>query len=305
MKVCNLGSLNVDYVYSVEHFVQQGETILTDMLQVNSGGKGLNQSIALACAGMEVWHAGIIGQGGEFLKETLQRGGVNTQLLTTSPSRCGHAIIQVTPHGQNSIIVYQGTNGELKPEYLQTVLAQLAPQDVLLLQGETNLIAESIRAAHEKGIRVAWNASPVGSAWPNDLLDCVRWLFINEIEGEALTDQRDPHAILSALRAAHPALEIILTLGEKGSVHAGPDCCVFCPACHVPVQDTTAAGDTFTGYFLRAVLQPVAGYTPLQLATTASAIAVTRQGAAPSIPTLAEVTAFEPEEPLQETAWTV
>ena len=136
MKVCNLGSLNVDYVYSVEHFVQQGETILTDMLQVNSGGKGLNQSIALACAGMEVWHAGIIGQGGEFLKGTLQRGGVNTQLLTTSPSRCGHAIIQVTPHGQNSIIVYQGTNGELKPEYLQTVLAQLAPQDVLLLQGD-------------------------------------------------------------------------------------------------------------------------------------------------------------------------
>lgn len=305
MKVCNLGSLNVDYVYSVEHFVQQGETILADGLQVNSGGKGLNQSIALACAGMEVWHAGIIGQGSEFLQETLARSGVNTQLLTASSHRCGHAMIQVTPHGQNSIIVYQGTNGELQPEYLQVVLAQLTPQDVLLLQGETNLVAESIRAAHEKGIRVAWNASPVGSTWPADLLDCVRWLFINEIEGEALTGQSDPHAILSALRTAHPTLEVILTLGEKGSVHAGPDGCIFCPACHVPVQDTTAAGDTFTGYFLRAVLQPVAGYSPLQLATIASAIAVTRPGASPSIPTLAEVTAFEPKEPLQETAWTV
>lgn len=305
MKVCNLGSLNVDYVYDVEHFVQQGETILAGGLQVNSGGKGLNQSIALACAGVEIWHAGIIGQGGEFLKDTLSRYGVHTQWLTTSENRCGHAVIQRTPRGQNSIIVYQGTNGDLEPAYVQRILAQLTPQDVLLMQGETNLIGQSIRSAYGKGIPVAWNASPVGSKEAETLLSYVRWLFINEIEGEALTGRQDPREILSVLRASHPDLEVILTLGEKGSVYAGPEKCVFCPACQVAVQDTTAAGDTFTGFFLRAVLQPVEGYTPLQLATTASAIAVTRLGASPSIPTLAEVVAFEPGKKLQETVWTL
>lgn len=305
MKVCNLGSLNVDYVYRVEHFVQQGETILADGLQVNSGGKGLNQSIALAGAGMEVWHAGIIGQGGEFLKDTLESRHVNTSLLAVSQNRCGHAMIQLTPSGKNSIIVYQGTNGELQPDYVQNVLEQMEPQDILLLQGETNLIAESIRAAYKKGIRVAWNASPVGSVLSDGLLDCVRWLFINEIEGEALTGKKEPKEILTFLRAAHPDLEVILTLGEKGSVYAEREKCVFCPACHVSVRDTTAAGDTFTGFFLRAVLQPVEGYTPLQLATTASAIAVTRLGAAPSIPALAEVVAWKPDKALQETVWTL
>ena len=90
MKVLNLGSLNIDYVYPVEHFVTAGETILTGELQVNSGGKGLNQSAALARAGLEVWHAGLLGAESASLAETLNRFGVNTRLMRTVQERSGH-----------------------------------------------------------------------------------------------------------------------------------------------------------------------------------------------------------------------
>lgn len=303
MKVLNLGSLNIDYVYPVEHFVTAGETILTGELQVNSGGKGLNQSAALARAGLEVWHAGLLGREGSFLSETLNRFGVNTWLMRTVQERSGHAIIQVEPKGQNCILVYPGTNGKLTDAYVDEVLTQMEPDDVLLMQNETNLVAETIRKAHDRGIRVAWNASPVNDTMNSDLLDRIKWLFVNEVEGQALTGESDPARMVKTLTERYPDMELVLTLGALGSIYAHGETVVCCPSCEVTVRDTTAAGDTFTGFFLRGVLEPVAGYTPLTLATAAAGIAVTRPGASSSIPSLQEALDFAPGRKLQETAW--
>ena len=118
MRVVNFGSLNIDYVYRVDHFVRPGETMSAKSLQVQCGGKGLNQSVALARAGVETWHAGLIGPEGRFLKETLDRAGVHTRFVEETAGSTGHAIIQVDSTGQNSILLHDGANGRLTPEFV-------------------------------------------------------------------------------------------------------------------------------------------------------------------------------------------
>lgn len=289
MKVLNFGSLNIDYVYSVDAFVKPGETKPVAQLQVNCGGKGLNQSIALARAGVETWHAGLIGPEGRFLKEELSCAGVQTQFVRTLDAPGGHAIIQVDSRGQNCILIYPGTNAMLTEAEMDSVLAQFAPGDVVLVQNETNLVPEIIRAAAARGLTVAFNAAPISEAVREYPLDKVDWLFVNEIEGAVLSGEQEPEAILRALRRRCPDTEIVLTLGRQGSLWAGRDGIRRCPACPVEAVDTTAAGDTFTGFFLRGVLGEETGLGALELATVASGISVTRSGAAKSIPLLAEV----------------
>lgn len=136
MRVVNFGSLNIDYVYRVDHFVQPGETMSAQSLQIQCGGKGLNQSVALARAGVETWHAGLIGPEGHFLKETLDRAGVHTRFVEESAGSTGHAIIQVDSTGQNSILLHDGANGRLTPDFVTAVLDQFSAGDTVLLQRE-------------------------------------------------------------------------------------------------------------------------------------------------------------------------
>lgn len=291
MKVLNFGSLNLDYVYAMDAFVQPGETRACLGRQVHCGGKGLNQSIAMARAGLPVWHAGILGAEGGILRETLTAAGVRTEFLRQSEAPGGHTVIQVDRNGQNSILLYPGTNAALTEDFVDAVLSAFGPGDVVLLQNEINLVPGIMRRAAERGLAIAFNASPFNGVeeYP---LELVRWLFVNEIEGGALSGETEPEAILRALRARFPKTEVILTLGSDGSMWAGEGGSSFCPACRVQAVDTTGAGDTFTGYFLRGILGEDCGLDPLTLATRASAIAVTRPGAAPSVPTLPEVLAF-------------
>ena len=278
MKVLNFGSLNLDYVYAMDEFVQPGETRACLGREIHCGGKGLNQSIAMARAGLPVWHAGIIGQEGGLLRDTLAESGVHLDFLRQDDAPSGHAVIQVNRRGQNCILLYPGTNAALTEAFVDNVLSAFGPGDVVLLQNETNLVPYIMEKAAERG--------PGVERYP---LELVRWLFVNEIEGGAISGETEPQAILQALRAKFPKTEVILTLGSDGSLWANDRETVFCPACHVQAVDTTGAGDTFTGYFLRGVLGEDTGLAPLTLATRASAIAVTRPGAAPSVPLLAEV----------------
>ena len=147
MRVVNFGSLNIDYVYRVDHFVRPGETMSAQSLQVQCGGKGLNQSVALARAGVETWHAGLIGPEGHFLKETLDRAGVHTRFVEETAGSTGHAIIQVDSTGQNSILLHDGANGRLTPEFVTAVLDQFSAGDTVLLQNETSCVEEIIRQA--------------------------------------------------------------------------------------------------------------------------------------------------------------
>ena len=122
MKVLNFGSLNVDYVYSVDHMVKEGETLSCQGMNIFSGGKGLNQSIALAKAGVNVYHAGLIGEDGGILLDSLKANGVHTEFVRNLPGKGGHTMIQVDKNGQNSILVYGGTNRKFTKEFIDEVL---------------------------------------------------------------------------------------------------------------------------------------------------------------------------------------
>ena len=201
MRVVNFGSLNIDYVYRVDHFVQPGETMSAQSLQIQCGGKGLNQSVALARAGVETWHAGLIGPEGHFLKETLDRAGVHTRFVEESAGSTGHAIIQVDSTGQNSILLHDGANGRLTPDFVTAVLDQFSAGDTVLLQNETSCVEEIIHQAARRGMRTAMNAAPANEKLVGLPLEALSWLLVNEVEGAFLAGTEAPEAILDTLAA--------------------------------------------------------------------------------------------------------
>ncbi len=289
MKIVNLGSSNIDYVYQMEHFIQPGETNACKQLSIGCGGKGLNQSIALARAGAEVYHAGLIGREGEFLREKMAASGVHVENVRFGEGANGHAIIQVDTAGQNCIILYPGTNHQFTRAFVDNVLAQFAPGDIVVLQNEINDIPYIIDQAYARGLLVAFNAAPIAGEVLSYPLQKLTWLIVNEIEGGALAGKSEPDAILDALHARYPSVRVVLTLGKEGAVYRDQTQTVRVPACEVRAVDTTAAGDTFIGYFLRGVADGRNAAEALKLATAASAIAVTRPGAGDSVPVYDEV----------------
>ncbi len=289
MKVLNFGSLNLDYVYSVDHMVTPGETLATHGMNIFCGGKGLNQSIALAKAGVPVFHAGLIGEEGDILLETCREGGVNVDYIQKVSGKSGHTIIQVDREGQNCILLYGGANQKVTREYVDEVLSHFERGDILLLQNEINLLSYIIDCAYKKGMMILLNPSPY-----NEKLDAcdfgkISMFMLNEIEGAQVTGEADPDRILDELRNKYPAAQVVLTLGKDGSIYQYQE--ERCKQGIYPVQavDTTAAGDTFTGYFISSIIDGMPVKDGLKLAAKASAIAVSRKGAADSIPTRDEV----------------
>lgn len=292
MRVLNFGSLNIDYVYQVDHFVQPGETMSSLSLQVNCGGKGLNQSVALARAGLETWHAGCIGPEGGFLRDKLTAAGVDTTFVRQVEGSTGHAIIQVDRSGQNSILLYDGANSRITEAFVDEVLEHFAPGDVVLLQNETSCVGYIMERAAALGMRIALNAAPANEKLNGLPLEKLSWLLVNEVEGAFLAGTEDPEEMARVLTARYPRTMVVLTLGVQGSLAALGEERVRMPARPVKAVDTTAAGDTFTGYFLRGVLDGRNLEESLGLAAAASALAVTREGAADAVPAYDEVEAF-------------
>ncbi len=300
MKVLSLGSLNLDYVYAVDHFVQAGETLAASDRSIHRGGKGLNQSVALAQAGAETYHAGRIGTDGIMLKDWLVAKGVDVSFLETDTDiPTGHAIIQVVPSGQNSIIILAGTNGSINEEYVDKVLAHFEPGDLLLMQNETSCRDYAIEQAAKKGLKVALNPSPMTDELAKSTaLQYVSFFILNEIEGKAVTGETDPDKICKAMKERYPDGTIVLTLGSDGVVYFDGTKRLSHGIYPVKAVDTTAAGDTFTGFFLATLAAGESPEVALQRASKASAIAVTRPGASDSIPTLEEVLNLDLGDPL-------
>lgn len=289
MKILNFGSINIDYVYGVPHFVKPAETIASTSYQVYIGGKGCNQSVALAKAGATVYHAGSIGEDGVWIKNQLKEWGVNVDFLPISDGPTGHAIIQVTPNGQNAIIIHGGANQAIPFSHVENVIRFFEAGDVLLIQNEINGLDKLINAASEKGLKIFFNPAPMTPSVFDLPLDKIDVFIINEVEGEELTQKKMPEAILSKMRSQYPNAATLLTLGEKGAVYEDAHQQLTVEAKKVKAVDTTAAGDTFIGYFLANL---AAGYEMLEClenATKASAICVTRAGGAVSIPSKKEV----------------
>lgn len=295
MRVLNFGSLNIDYVYTVNHIVQPGETLGSAGRQVYYGGKGLNQSIAMAKAGVPVFHAGKVGAGSEGLLAECKRYGVDTAYIQRSEEQTGHTFIQVDKNGQNSIVLYGGSNRTIGREHIDYVLAQFSAGDLIVLQNEINDLAYIIQQAAARGLEIVLNPSPCDSEVLSQDLSKVRWLILNEVEGEQLTGQRDSGLILEALAKRYPNTNAVLTLGDKGAFCQTGDGRIFQPCRKVTPVDTTAAGDTFLGYFVAGLVQGSPLAHVMEQSSTAAAIAITRQGAVSSIPQWDEVADFMKE----------
>ena len=289
MKVLNFGSLNLDYVYSVDHMVTPGETLASYGMNVFCGGKGLNQSIALAKAGVEVYHAGLIGEEGEILLKTCQEGGVDSRYIRKTTEKSGHTIIQVDKDGQNCILLYGGANQSITREYVDEVLSHFEKGDILLLQNEINLLDYIINQAYEKGMMIILNPSPYNEKLDSCDFKKISMLLLNEVEGAQVTGEKDEKKILVRLKELYPDMQVVLTLGKDGSVYQYKDQVYRQGIFSVQAVDTTAAGDTFTGYFISSILEGMPVGEGLKLAAKASAIAVSREGATASIPVKAEV----------------
>ena len=289
MKVLNFGSLNLDYVYSVDHMVAPGETLASSGMNIFCGGKGLNQSIALAKAGVDVYHAGMIGEEGDILLKACKEGGVNADYIKSIPGKSGHTIIQVDKNGQNCILLYGGANRSITKEYVDEVLAHFEKGDILLLQNEINMLDYIIDQAYEKKMKIVMNPSPFDDKLSTCDLSKVYLFLVNEIEGEQITGCKDKDQILDAMAAKFPNARFVLTLGSDGAVYYDGKEKVFQDIFKVKAVDTTAAGDTFTGYFIAAVIEGRSIQEALRMAAKASSIAVSRPGATPSIPRADEV----------------
>lgn len=294
MKILNLGSLNIDKTYQVEHFVKPKETLDAAEYQEFCGGKGLNQSVALAKAGANVYHAGMIGMEGCTLLEVMKMAGVKIELVETVNTPTGHAIIQVDKEGQNSILIFGGANQKVTREYIDYALRVLEKGELLLLQNEVSNIEYAIEKASEAGIKIALNPSPFNEKILKCDLAKVDYFILNEIEGKELAeaDSFEPNEIIEKLRKKYPHACFVVTFGENGSYYADAEKVLHQQIFKVPVCDTTGAGDTFCGYFLAGIMKGIKVEENLRRASAASAIAVSRRGAADGIPDEKDVESF-------------
>lgn len=292
MKILDFGSCNVDYVYDVEHIVQPGETLVAGKLSRFPGGKGLNQSIAIAKAGAEVYLAGCVGEDDPMLRTILKQAGVDISNLLTVQEPTGQAIIQVDKNGENSIVIYRGANGAVTESYIDEVLARFDAGDILLLQNEVSNLHYLVKKASAKGMKIILNPSPFEETIRQIDLNDLYCVMLNETEAMQWCGSTHPYDFLLWARKEYPHLRAVLTLGKKGSIFLKDGELYRQQAYKVAAVDTTAAGDTFTGYFIAGLYKGMAEAEILRYASAASAIAVSRKGAASSVPCCQEVEAL-------------
>lgn len=291
MKVLNIGSMNLDHVYTVDHIVEPGETQSSTQLQLFLGGKGMNQSVALAKAGVEVYQGGMIGEDGGVFLDACREYGIHADYIRTVDARTGHAIIQIDKNAQNCILLYGGANQALTEAYVDEVISQFDKGDILLLQNEVNLMPYIVDRGYAQGMKIVLNPSPFDDKLKAVDMTKISLFLLNEIEGYQLTGCREPDAIINSIRERFPHAAVVLTLGSDGAVYADQSCKHFQPIFPVKAVDTTAAGDTFTGYFIAGLAQGMEIPDILRMSAKASSIAVSRAGAVPSIPYRDEVIA--------------
>ncbi len=286
MAIYNLGSINVDHFYAVPVLPSPGETLAATNVKTGLGGKGANQSVAAVKAGATVHHIGAIGADGGWTLGRLRSYGVGVDHISQSSEPTGHAIINVAADGENAIVLYRGANYAFDEAAVRKALSGAGPDDILLIQNETTHQQIAAQIAHEQGARVMYSAAPFDVDAVRDVLPFVSILAMNEIEKDQLL------AALETDIADLPVDEVIVTKGGDGAElhHAGTVTSV--PSHRVDVVDTTAAGDTFAGYFAAARDEGFEIKSAMKLASAAAAIKVTRAGTADAIPARSEVDAF-------------
>ena len=291
MKIFNYGAINIDHIYQVPHLVRAGETLSsTDYHQV-LGGKGANQSIALARAGAEVHHIGRCSKTDTWAVEQLGDAGVNCQLIELVDEPSGHAIIQVDEQAENSIVLFGGANQSFSQQDIHSALATGVKGDWLVLQNECNNIEAAVEYAAQAQLKVVFNPSPMLSDIEAFPIDKVSLLIVNEVELSQLLDcaNLEQNEIVDKVRKQYPDMDVVITLGAQGAMWVNANECIKVDALSVKVVDTTAAGDTFLGYLLAAIDRGESKQAALTIGCKASSLAVQSLGASISIPTSAQV----------------
>lgn len=284
MGVINIGSINVDHFYSVPHLVAPGETLASDSYRQDLGGKGMNQSIALVHAGVDVVHVGAIGAEDNWLKAQLAHHNIRDAHIAQHPKASGHAIIQVDAQGENCIILHPGCNHALTQVQITAAFDAHPQHRYVLLQNETNLCEFAAQSAKAAGHWVVYNPAPMQAELARRILPFCQFLIVNEVELQQLTNTDEQHQAIAQLLDQYPQLCVVLTLGARGVHYQDAGQAIQIAGQEVEAVDTTAAGDTFIGYFLAALVEGQFIEEALNLANRAAALCVTRQGTSSAIP---------------------
>ena len=292
MNVLNFGSLNVDISYNVSHIAKPGETIKALGRSIIAGGKGLNQTVAMARAGVDVFHAGCVGKERTLLLRTLQEENVVTEFILALNMDTGHTIIQIEDGGQNCIIVNGGANQKIPKSHIDIVMRRFLKNDILLLQNEINNLAYIMEKAYISGMQIIFNPSPYADDIRTLPLYTVSYFVVNEYEGKKLFSASCIEEIIPFASQQYPGCRVLLTLGENGAMYYENGVIIRQPAHPVDVVDPAAAGDAFLGYFIHGLTRDLPIDKTLNNAAIAAAITVSRHGAAMSIPKMEEVKAF-------------
>lgn len=289
-RICCIGTVNIDRVYAVARAVRDGEAVTCRKHFSSWGGKGLNQMVALRRAGIEPTLFTKVGRRDhQSLIALLEQNQMDTIGVIPIDGETNYGLIQVNEAGQTAIIGVPSEDIDLSHSEMDQILQGFSAGDVLLVQNEIAEIPYLLQAAKGRGLTVVLNPSPLCAEmrrWP---FDCVDILILNQTEGEALSGETTPEAILAALAQKNPGGQIVLTLGERGCFYRGDGQALYQQAIPAEAVDTTAAGDTFTGFFLASYLRTGDARSALATAAKAASIVVARMGAAESIPLRSEV----------------
>lgn len=285
--IYNLGSINIDYFYTLPKLPAAGETLAAKEFDIGLGGKGANMSVAVARAGGDICHIGNVGKDGAWAVDYMKGAGVDVSGVLMIQEPTGHAIIYRDSEGENSIVIYPGANALQDKDRITAALSKAKSGDVLLLQNETNLQAFAAGLAHKAGMRVAYAAAPFDVNALNDVLPYIHILVLNTVEMAQLLEQTDHTPDTLGLDL------LVVTKGAEGCmVYSKETVEKHVPAFPVNPIDTTGAGDTFTGYFLAHLDLGGSIEDALHQANAAAALMVTKKGTANAIPFASEVEQF-------------
>lgn len=299
-KLTVLGSINADHVISVPYFAKPGETLTGHSYHIAYGGKGANQAVAAARLGAKVSFIGCIGNDdiGRAMKTAFAQDGIDVGAIKTIDNEMtGIAMIQVAESGENSIVISAGANGHLDESVVAETQSAISEADCLLMQLETPLpaIIQAAQIAKQHGTKVVLNPAPA-RALPDELLGLLDMITPNETEAEILTGVKvvDEATASQAAEVFHQkGIEtVLITLGSKGVFVSENGLGNIVAGFRVQAVDTTAAGDTFNGALVTAMLEDKPFAEAIRFAHAAAAISVTRKGAQPSIPSRQETLDF-------------
>jgi ribokinase len=298
-RVIVVGSANEDLVVRVRELPTVGATVLAEGVRSFSGGKGANQAVAAGRVGAPTSFVGSVGadQQGQRLRTALAEANVGLTEFAVSDQPTGLAIVLVTDHGDNAIVVAAGANSTLAPEHVERSLSDVGPLDVVVVQCEVpaSTVARTIELGAAAGARVILNLAPF-APFDASVLERAWLVVVNETEASDLLGTGiAPESAAAAIRDRY-GVGCIATLGADGSVLAERDGSDhFVPAHPARVVDTTGAGDVYVGVLAAAVVAGAALPAAMSAATVAASIAVERRGAQASFPTRAEVLARVPD----------